>query len=296
MRVIFFGTSEFAIPAVEKVWQSNHHLLAVVSKSDRKAGRGRKEQPTPVSEFVRSRTSGIELIQPPRLKDPDLWERLQKLKADIFLVASFPILPMEIVSIPELGCLNLHPSLLPQYRGAAPIQRTLLAGEKETGISTFFIGGKIDAGGILLQKRMEIYPDDNFGSLHDRLAEAGADLMLESLDIIAQGGYTTIHQDDSFATPAPKIKSSELRIDWNDSAHNIHNKVRAFSPSPGAYTELNGRRLKIFTSQPSTDCQDAAGAGRVIDNELIVSCGEGSLKLLEIQIEGKVIWYGRELR
>ena len=287
MKIIFFGTSEFAIPSIRKVIASDHRLSAVITKSDRKSGRGLKRQPTPVSRFLKSDFPDVRIIHPLRLKDPGFLDELRRLESDLFLVASFPILPKEVVTIPRLGCLNLHPSLLPRCRGAAPIQWTLLKGERETGVSTFFIGGRVDSGELLLQRKMPVYREDNFGSLHDRLADAGAELIAESLDLISGGNFTTWAQDESLATPAPKIKPSDLEIDWSQTAESIHNRIRAFSPQPGAFTMFSSRRLKIFASIPLSLTNGVPGEGRIIDNTLVVGCGEGSLKLLEIQTEGK---------
>lgn len=287
---MFFGTSQFAAPALKAVIDSRHHLLAVVTKSGRISGRGLKESPTAVKLFLDSYALGIPIIQPEKLKDESFQREVAALNAEIFTVASFPIMPMKLVNIPPLGCLNLHPSLLPQYRGAAPIHWALLKGETVTGLTTFFIGGRIDAGNILLQREIPIRPEEGFQSLHDRLAEEGAELLLKSLDLIAGGEFNTIPQDEALATPAPKVGAEDMRIDWNQPAAQIFNRVRAFSPYPGAFTRLQGKRLKIVTCRIAGGESLPPGKGICVEGGMIVGCGsKENIELLKVQLEGKKI-------
>ena len=287
MKLIFFGTSEFAIPALKLLLDSQHQVLAVVTKCDQPSGRGLREKPTPVKTFVLNHAPSTVLIQPAKLRNREFLDDVARLGAEIFVVASFPIMPMSLVEIPPMGCLNIHPSLLPEYRGAAPIRWTLINGETRTGVTTFFIGGKVDAGNILLQRETEIAPDENYGRLHDRLSEMGAELAIESLKAIAKGEIHTRQQDNSLATPAPKITPEQLRIDWTRDAASIHNQVRAFSPGPGAYTILNGKLLKVLTSEPDYSRRIPPGSGICERNGLFAGCGDGALELLEVQMEGR---------
>jgi methionyl-tRNA formyltransferase len=287
VKLVFFGSSDFSIPILERVLKSEHQVLAVVTKSDKPAGRGLKESPTSVKIFVQKFFPSYKLIQPAGLREQNFLSEIAELKAELFLVASFPIMPKELVDLPLRGCLNVHPSLLPKYRGAAPIRWTLLNGEKKTGVSTFFIGGKIDSGNILLQREIEIYPDEDYASLHQRLSQLGAELAVSSLRQIAEGEFATFPQDESSATPAPKIKSEHLKIDWSRSAEAIYNQIRAFSPEPGAYTHLEGKRLKILKAQLDFSRTLPPGQAICDKNELFVGCGQGALILCQLQMEGK---------
>lgn len=287
LKIIFLGTAEFAIPSLRSVLDSRHETAAVVTKSDRPSGRGRREKPTPVKLFLREYSPQTPLIQPDKLKDPEFHRQLAEYDAELFVVACFPILPMKVVRLPKTGCLNIHPSLLPRYRGAAPIRWTLMNGDETTGVTTFFIGERVDGGSVLLQRETPIAQGENYGSLEHRLAEMGADLALESLDIIAAGEIHTKIQDESTATPAPKIRPEHKRVDWNRSALKIHNHIRAFAPKPGVFTFLNGRRLKIFASEPYSEMDIPLQIGKIDGEKLFAGCGEGALELLELQIEGR---------
>jgi methionyl-tRNA formyltransferase len=287
MKIIFCGTSEFAVPVLRAVLESRHEVLAVVTKSEKPSGRGLKERPTAVKSFVQQYSPDMTIIQPPKLKDRDFQNKLHSLKVDAFVVASFPIMPMSMVEIPARGCINIHPSMLPLYRGAAPIQWALIDGAEKTGVSTFIIGKVVDAGKILLQGEMDIYPDEYFGSLHDRLSMLAAELAVESIDLVEKGNFKALPQDESKATAAPKIKKEDLLINWNNSAVAVYNRVRAFSPSPGAYTILNGKRLKILKAKPDYSHDLSPGAGLCHKTGLFAGCSDGALELLEVQMEGK---------
>lgn len=287
MKLVFLGTAEYAIPPLRAVLDSLHETVAVVTKSDRPSGRGLREKPTPVKIFLREYSPQTPLIQPDKLKDPEFQRQLAEYNAELFVVACFPILPMKVVRLPKVGCLNIHPSLLPRYRGAAPIRWTLMSGDEVTGVTTFFIGEKVDGGSILLQRETPIAEGENHGALEHRLAEMGADLALESLDIIAGGEIRTRIQDESKATPAPKIQLEDMRVDWNRSAGEIHNHIRAFAPKPGVFTFMNSRRLKIYASRPHPEIKAPIRQGRIDGESLFAGCGEGVLEILELQIEGK---------
>ncbi len=288
LKLIFCGTSAFAIPALKAVVDSRHQLLAVVTKSDRIAGRGLKESPTAVKLFMDSYAPQIPVLLPSKLRDLTFQREVERLGSELFVVASFPIMPMALVKIPPLGCLNLHPSMLPKYRGAAPIHWTLLNGETITGVTTFFIGGKIDAGNILRQREVTVNPDDSYQTLHNHLAEKGAELLLESLDLVSKGDLKTVPQDESKATPAPKVSPEDMRIDWTEPAEKIRNRVRAFSPYPGAFTFIEGKRLKIVSCEIAGGQSLPPGKGVCGKKSMLVGTGsEANLRLLELQLEGK---------
>ncbi len=287
LNIIFLGTSEFALPTLKALIESRHNLLAVVTKRDRPQGRGRRESPTAVMKYLIEKGVDIEVYQPQSLKDEQFIRNLEALNPQLFVVASFPIMPRKMVNIPTIGCLNIHPSLLPKYRGAAPIRWALLNGETITGVTTFFIGGKVDAGNIFLQKSLPIKPMENYGSLHNRLANLGAELAIKSVELISQGEVKTFPQDETQATPAPKITKEDLRIDWNQPAEKICNKIRAFSPQPGAYTIIDGRRFKVFAAQPNAFREYDSGKGAVEKDGIYVGCGDCCIELLEVQFEGK---------
>lgn len=286
MKIIFLGSSAFAVPILKRVLESQFEVTAVVTKADAIAGRGLTEKGTAVKEFTTANFPQIPLLQPESLKDEAFLESLQGFGADIFLVASFPIMPKKMLAIPPLGAMNVHPSLLPKYRGAAPIRWTLFKGEIETGVTTFFIGGKVDAGNIFLQRRIHIHPYEDYGALHDRLAALGAEMAVESLEKIAQGDISTTIQDESLACPAPKISKEDCLVDWSKSSLDICNQIRALSPEPGAYTVINGKRLKLFAANP-TDKISARGDVLIDKDKVFIGCGGGCLELVEVQIEGK---------
>ena len=287
LRIVLLGTSEFAIKPFRRIIESAHEIVAVVTKTDRHSGRGRKKVRTPVMDFITGDFPDIDVIQPDSLKDQDFQNKLSALQADLFVVASFPIMPMTVVNIPPFGCLNIHPSLLPKYRGAAPIRWTLMKGDAVTGVTTFFIGGKVDAGSIFLQRELQVLPMEDYQSLHDRLSEFGADLVLESLKKIIMGDISTIPQDESLATPAPKIQKSHCAIDWSKPAQDICNQIRALSPEPGAYTIFRGKRLKLYSSQIADTARLNSGEGHINQQKLFIGCKDLCLELLEVQLEGR---------
>ena len=287
LKIVFLGTSEFATPILRNLLDNRFEIAAVVTKPDRPAGRKKILKPTPVREFLKDNASDIDLIQAGRLKDEEFQSNLRAMNPDLFVVASFPILPMNVVRIPRLGCLNIHPSLLPRYRGAAPIRWAIMNNERVTGVSTFFIGGKVDAGNIFLQRKLEIGENENYSSLHDRLAELGAELAVESVKRLMSGDVVTITQNEAEATPAPKIKPEDSIIDWQKSAEEVVCKIRAFSYEPGAYTRFLDKRLKIFSAVTAEGHDISPGEARIEKDRLTAGCGDGCISLLEVQIEGK---------
>lgn len=225
-------------------------------------------------------------LQPEDFKNQDFLRKLKSMKADLFCVVAFRILPPEVYEMPPKGCVNLHGSYLPEYRGAAPINRAIINGESETGLTTFFIRRKVDTGDIILRKKIPIGPDETFGELHDRMADIGGDLLVETMDRIEKGKFKTVAQDDSEATSAPKISPETGRIDWNKPARVVHNLVRGLSPRPGAYTFYKGDKLSILrTGIAEKDFKGAPGTIILADGKrgLAAGCGEGALELLQVK-------------
>ena len=280
------GTPDFSIPSLKILLESKHDVLAVVTASDKQRGRGRKISSTPVKKFAIE--NNIPVLQPEKLKNnPEFVEHLKKFDADIYIIVAFKILPPEVFTIPAKGSFNLHASLLPKYRGAAPIQWALIKGETETGLTTFKLAEKVDTGNIYIQQRVEIYPEDNFETLHDRLSELGAEVVLKTVNLIETGNFILQEQDNSLATPAPKITKEIAKIDWDKSAIEIHNLIRGLSPIPGAFFELNGKIIKIYKSEFVNRTDLSPQQIERTKNELIIGCGKDALKILELQQEGK---------
>lgn len=297
------GTPKFAIPSLEKLRTSNHQIELVVSSPDKERGRGRKLSPTPVKEYAFQK--GLNVITPQTLTDKSFIEQLKEINADLFIIVAFRILPKEVFTIPKKGSFNLHGSLLPKYRGAAPIQWAIINGEKETGVTTFFLEEKVDTGNIILQEKLFIDDNDDFGSLHDKMMMLGADVVLKTVEMIEKNNFILTNQNNSLACPAPKITKEICRIDWNKPAEQIHNLIRGLSPYPGAYFELAGKIYKIFrtkivednslisNSEFSTgritieDGQPIAGNILQTKNEIYIKTGNGILQILELQPEGR---------
>ncbi len=280
------GTPEFALPSLEILHRHGYPIPAVVTAPDKPRGRGQSVSPTPIKRFASA--FGLFLLQPDSLKDPSFIHELRTLHPDIIVVAAFRILPRELFSIPLHGCFNLHASLLPKYRGAAPINWALMNGETETGVTTFMLQEKVDTGGILLQERVPIDPEDNAGTLHDKLAAIGARAVLETVHLIEENKAVPIPQDEAMATPAPKIFREQLRIDWGQPALAIHNKVRGLSPYPGAFALHGAKVLKIFRTRIlGTPSGSLPGELSTTPESLQVSTGDSVLSILELQQEGR---------
>ena len=298
-RIVFMGTPDFAVPSLDALVAAGLAPVAVVTVPDKPAGRGQKVRASAVKEAAERH--GLPVLQPASLRDAAA--DLRALAPDVFVVVAFRILPPEVFEIPALGAFNLHGSLLPAYRGAAPITRALMDGVTETGVTTFFLQRTVDTGAILLQRRIAVGPDDTAGVVHDRLAALGADAVVETVRQIAAGTARPQPQDDALASAAPKIFRDDARIDWSRPAPAVHNHVRALSPSPGAWTEWRpagaeaAETLKVLLTSPTdlpADVEDPArGADRqpgtvsVADGRLVVACGEGAVEVLEVQRQGK---------
>ena len=286
MKIVFMGTPDFSIPSLKILIENNHQILAVVTTQDKERGRGQKVTYTVVKQFAIGRN--IAVYQPEKLKGNfDFVEQMKSLKPDLFVVVAFRILPKEVFEIPKYGSFNLHGSYLPKYRGAAPIQWALINGDTETGLTTFKLAEKVDTGNIYLQEKVKINPDDNFETLHDRMSLIGAQLVLKTVQLIESGNYELKQQDDSLASPAPKITKEICLIDWNKPAEEIHNLVRGLSPYPAAFFNYNNKVIKIYNTEIVKDFNLKPFELQQTKTELIIGCGKDALRILEIQQEGK---------
>lgn len=287
MNIVFMGNPEFSVPALKTIAQSSHSILAVVTNPPKPMGRGRTFRPTPVE--ISAREQDLTIIHAGDLKSEDIIRRLSDLNPDIFVVIAYRILPMELIEIPKIGAINLHSSLLPKYRGAAPIQHALMNGDTETGVTTFLIQRKIDTGNILLQESCPIDDEDDFGSLSAKLSHQGAQLLVKTLDRLQKGDLDSQPQDHALTSPAPKILPQDCLINWHDPARKIHNRIRGLSPSPAAFTFLQNKRLKLFKTA-IVESQYHGQTGSIVHltkEECFVQTGDGVLSILECQKEGK---------
>lgn len=291
LRIAFMGTPEFAVASLRALLEAGFRVVAVVTAPDRPAGRGQQLRASAVKEFALSH--GLPVLQPTRLKDPEFLEQLRNLGVNLQVVVAFRMLPREIWSLPAYGTFNLHASLLPDYRGAAPINWALIRGETETGVTTFFIDEKIDTGQIILQRKIAIGDEETAGELHDRLMALGADLVVETAQAIARGPvHTTAQKHLETEKPAPKLFREDCRISWSQPAREIFNLIRGLSPYPAAWTELiNGTDttvVKIYDSRlTDTPVQGPAGTLLETDRGLLVNTGDKMLELKVLQLEGK---------
>ena len=295
MKIVFFGTPEFAVASLSKIIESGFDVAAVVTMPDKIAGRGHKLIESDVKKFALSK--GLKILQPEKLKSTEFIEELQQINADIFVVIAFRMLPEIVWGMPRLGTFNLHASLLPKYRGAAPINRAVMNGESETGVTTFFLKHEIDTGDIIEQRSIEILPEDNAGDVHDRLMELGAAMVVDTLNKIEEGSVKPVPQPDGKHIPAPKIFKETCKIDWSQPSHKIHNQVRGLAPYPGAWTvyTTSGEtkepaELKIFETRVSEDLSvENAVPGELIilKNRLFVNTGDLPLEIISLQPAGK---------
>lgn len=287
-RILFMGTPSFALPALEKLINFGYPVIGVVSQPDRPQGRGQKETAPPVKTLAQK--LALPVLQPESVKDPDFLKTFYELNPDMVVVAAFgQILPETIINFPPLGCLNIHPSLLPAYRGAAPINWALINGETKTGITIMLMDKGMDSGDILMQQQTDIAPAETAGELHDRLAADGAMLLIETIDRISAGTAHPQPQDASRVTFAPRIKKETGLISWQSSAKNIVNLIRGLSPAPAAYTFLKGQVLKIFSAgYENRHPADIPGTiGIADDRGLPVAATDGYVFLRNVQLAGK---------
>jgi methionyl-tRNA formyltransferase len=296
-KIIFLGTPDFAVPSLEALVQAGYDVVAVVTAPDQPAGRGLQLHASPVKQCAMSH--GIPVLQPEKLKNEAFLEQLASYKADLFIVVAFRMLPEVVWKMPPLGTFNLHASLLPQYRGAAPIHWAVMNGETETGLTTFFLKQEIDTGQILFQEKMPIGPEETTGELHDRMMIAGAKLLVKTADAIFSGqihptDQASLLHSSTLLKPAPKIFREDCRIDWHKSTQLIYNKVRGLNPVPTAWTNLvspegENLQLKIFNTSIFNESQ-GKGPGTIETDgksHIFIITGDGTLALEELQLAGK---------
>lgn len=290
MRIVFMGTPEFALPSLKILHEHRYEIASVVTAPDKPRGRGQQVSFTPVKEFALKQN--LPLLQSENLKDPKFVSTISSLKPDLIVVVAFRILPKEIFTIPKFGSFNLHASLLPKYRGAAPINWAIINGETETGVTTFFLQEKVDTGSVILQARVRIGPDETAGDLHEKLADVGAEIVLQTVRLIELGKVQVWPQDDSLASLASKISKEDCRIDWNKNAGQVHDFVRGLSPTPCAWTVHGNTTLKIYLTTLRDLRLEVHGkrAGEVVQvdkSALVVNTESGAVRVLELQQEGK---------
>ena len=284
MRIIFMGTPDFAVPCLQSVLDAGHEVSAVFTQPDKP--RGRKQILTPPEVKVLALEKGLTVYQPKTLKDGEALSVISAFSPDVIVVAAYgKILPKEILDLPRYGCINVHGSLLPKYRGAAPIQWSVINGDKETGVTIMQMAEGLDTGDMLYQKAIPIGIDDTAESMFDKLAALGAEMLVEALELLPQGKLTPVKQDDSLSSYAPMLDKDISDIDWSKSAAQVHDLVRGLYSWPVAQTTLNGKKLKIYSTSL---CDKNGEAGRVISlDPLTVACGTGSVIINELQLEGK---------
>lgn len=291
MRIVFMGTPEFAVASLDALLNAGINIVAVVTAPDKPAGRGMQVQQSAVKKYAVEKR--LTIFQPEKLKDPAFIHQLRELKADLQVVVAFRMLPEIVWNMPSLGTINLHGSLLPQYRGAAPINWAVINGERETGVTTFKLKHEIDTGNILLQDRFTIGPDETAGEVHDRMKLIGASLLVQTVHGLEQGILKEKTQDELINTSeirhAPKIFTETCKINWNNTATQVHNLIRGLSPYPGALTTLDGKVLKIYNSKKES--RIAAGTPGTMQTDgktyLRFSCSDGYIYVLNMQLEGK---------
>jgi len=289
LRVVFMGTPEFATPCLEMLIREKYEVVAVVTQPDRPKGRGKKIAFSPVKEAAL--VHGLTVLQPEKVRDSAFVDQLAALRPDVIVVVAFgQILPLAILELPPLGCVNVHASLLPRYRGAAPIHWAVINGEQETGITTMFMDSGMDTGDMILQVSLPIGSNDTTGMVHDALKELGAEVLAQTLDLLAQGVAPRIPQDHEQATYAPRLTREIERINWNGSATAVHNLIRGLNPWPGAYCLRQGQPLKIWRSEVVNPTAVSGRPGEIIDLEgdgFVIQTGLGLIKIKEVQPEAR---------
>ena len=289
LRIVFMGTPEFAVASLEKLVSEGCNIVGVITAPDKPGGRGMKLQQSAVKKYAFEK--GLHIMQPEKLKDPVFLENLRSLKADLQAVVAFRMLPEAVWNMPPMGTVNVHGSLLPQYRGAAPINWAVINGEEYTGVTTFKLQHEIDTGNILLTDKLKIEPTDDAGTVHDKLKDKGAELLLTTIKGLADGSIKEMPQVASGEDlkHAPKLITATGKIDWNLPAANIHSLIRGLSPYPGAYSFLNGKMIKIFKAEMSIEKTDVAPGEWKTDERsfLQFACADGYTRVKELQPEGK---------
>lgn len=288
MNIVFMGTPDFAVESLKKIYENGHNVMAVVSQPDRPAGRNMKLMPTKVKEYAESK--GIKVYQPEKIrKDVELYETLKSLKPDVIVVVAFgQILPQKILDIPKYGSVNVHGSLLPKYRGAAPIQWSIINGDEVTGITTMYMDAGMDTGDMILKREVKIEPNDTFGTLYEKMKIAGGELIINTLEKIADGMAPRTKQPEEY-TIAPIIEKTLGNIDWNKTSKEIRNLIRGLNPIPCAYTSIEGQKMKIYMAEyTEIKNEDEVLPGTVIKanrkDGLVIATKDGALEITEIQM------------
>lgn len=285
MRIVFMGSPDFAIPSLEKLYQSDHEILSVVSNLDKRRGRRAKPSPTPVK--AKALDLGLPVIEVKDLDTNAFYSQLKALQADLFVVVAFRILPPRLLELPARGSVNLHASLLPKYRGAAPIHWAVMQGEEETGCSVFFLDEQVDTGNIIKQQRTPIGINETTGDVYNRLKELGSKLLLDSIEEIAEDSYQAKSQDHDEATPAPKLFTEDCKLHFDRPAEEVHNKIRGLSPFPTAWATLDDQKFNIHQSVLGDDKSLSPGELVMDKDDLLVGCSSGTVILKKVQLQGK---------
>lgn len=292
MRIVFMGTPDFAVPCLLRLIDGGHDIAGVFSQPDRPRGRGHRLSPTPVKELAESR--GIPVYQPEKLRDGTALSLLQSLEPELIVVVAYGrILPRDILELPRHGCVNVHASLLPKLRGAAPVQWSVINGDAETGVTTMFMAEGLDTGDMILSLKTLIGENETAGELFDRLAPLGADALMLTLEQLQTGTIKRTRQDEGLATCAPMISKTLARLDFGKEPREVCNLIRGLNPAPGAFTKLDGRIVKVLAAKPVSE--DAGKPGEVLDPaKLTVACGQGAIELVSVRPEGKGPMSGAE--
>jgi methionyl-tRNA formyltransferase len=285
LRIVFMGSPEFAVPCLEKLHNSKHEIIAVVSNPDKRRGRGNQTSPTPVK--AKAVELGLKTIDAEDVKSEEFAKQLEALKPDLLVVVAFRILPGKVLEIPAKGSINLHASLLPKYRGAAPIHWAVMNGETETGCTVFFLNDQVDTGNIISRVKTEIGANETTGDIYSRLMILGSELLLDAVDQINSGNVATEKQNDSEATPAPKLFTEDAKIDFHLSAKHVHNKIRGLNPFPVAWCTYSNEKMNIYSSLVSDFSGLKPGELKFTDQKLYAGCSDSAVELLELQLPGK---------
>ncbi|MGO1242701.1 MAG: methionyl-tRNA formyltransferase [Sphingobacterium sp.] len=289
MRIVFMGTPDFAVASLEALINAGETIVAVITTPDKPAGRGQKMHESAVKRFALSKN--LPVLQPVKLKDPTFLEQLKSYQADLQVVVAFRMLPQVVWNMPKHGTINVHASLLPQYRGAAPINHAIMAGEEFSGVTTFILQQEIDTGNILFSEKVAIGPQDDAGVLHDALMDAGARVLIKTVDALKTGDYQAIAQDEipeQRLKPAPKIFKEDCEIDWKQPTIDVYNQIRGLSPYPAAFTNLAGKVLKIYKAEKGEPIGEAPGEFQSDGKTYLrFATKDGSLHILSLQLEGK---------
>ena len=290
LRIVFMGTPDFAVASLNALVEANYNIVAVITAPDKPAGRGRKINQSAVKKYAVSKD--IRVLQPPNLKNPDFLDELEGLKANLQIVVAFRMLPKQVWAMPELGTFNLHASLLPNYRGAAPINWAIINGDRKTGVTTFFINEDIDTGAIIKQESTEITETMTAGELHDRLMELGSKTVVQTVEMIQKGNIDPIKQEEGNFSPAPKLNKENCRIQWNQSLEQVFNQIRGLNPYPGAWTILKNNdmeiEIKIYNGQKiAEEHKMSPGSILVSKKKLRIATKNGFLDITDLKMAGK---------